>query len=253
MKPFQDPVQDRRLLGGADLDLLEAVFEDMAGCPFFVKDAGLRYVAANPAMAALCGVVAARDVIGRTAWDFFPGRLARRYEVLDEKIFASGKRLSNVVDLAQAQRKSAAWLIFSRTPIIAPDGRVVGVVATGRQVDGGASQHAAPARLRRAATLLRADPSRPLDLGALARRLKVSESQVQRDFKAGFGMSPRAFLRKLRIEKAMVLREGEESVASIAQAVGFSDHSAFSRAFRTMAGMSPRRYRSTLPENGAQN
>jgi AraC-like DNA-binding protein len=48
---------------------------------------------------------------------------------------------------------------------------------------------------------------------------------------------------KLRLERAADLLDGRASIAAIAQTCGYSDHSAFTRQFRAVVGVTPRDYR----------
>ena len=59
-----------------------------------------------------------------------------------------------------------------------------------------------------------------------------------------FGLTPRQFIAKTRIAAASrLLREGRQSIAEVALACGFYDHSAFTRAFRAVTGVTPRQFR----------
>jgi transcriptional regulator GlxA family with amidase domain len=101
-------------------------------------------------------------------------------------------------------------------------------------------------RLSAVAERIEAQLDGPLELGSLAALARLSKSQLERDFHALFGFTPRDYLQKCRIEKALALLEGEGSIADISYACGYADHSAFSRRFRDMVGTSPRAYRAAL-------
>ncbi len=59
-----------------------------------------------------------------------------------------------------------------------------------------------------------------------------------------FGLTPSQFIAKTRIAAASrLLRETDQSVADIALACGFYDHSAFTRTFRAMTGVTPTQFR----------
>ncbi len=59
-----------------------------------------------------------------------------------------------------------------------------------------------------------------------------------------FGLTPSQFITKTRIASASrLLRETDQSVAAIALACGFYDHSAFTRTFRAMTGVTPTQFR----------
>ncbi len=86
-------------------------------------------------------------------------------------------------------------------------------------------------------------------LEALPLRVGVSPFHLQRTFKKFKGMTPKAFLQRLRIEKAgMHLKENRLSNTDICYLVGFSSLSSFYAAFRAETGASPREYRRNYSE-----
>lgn len=81
-------------------------------------------------------------------------------------------------------------------------------------------------------------------IAALAERLGYSTSQVRRRFRQYFGMSPSAYREALRLEKAgRLLVHTPISIREIARLCGYSNHSAFSRAFLRRFRCSPREHR----------
>lgn len=232
--------------GTVELALLAALFEPLADNPFFVKDAELRYVAANSAMARLCGVARPAQLRGRRAADFFPAALASRYEVLDRQVLASGRPTTNTLHLTVAKRGARpAWLIFSRLAVVS-DGRTVGVAASARALARTDQRDPTYRRLAAAETAIRARLDQPLDLPVLAASAGVSASQLERDFRRVFGATPQELLGRARVERAIALLDGPTSISAVAQACGFTDQSAFSRRFKAMTGVSPRVWRQKL-------
>ena len=78
----------------------------------------------------------------------------------------------------------------------------------------------------------------------LARRSKLSSQRLARLTKRLFNLTPNQFITKSRIAAASrTLRNSDQSVAEIAHACGFYDHSAFTRAFRSATGMTPSVFR----------
>ena len=68
----------------------------------------------------------------------------------------------------------------------------------------------------------------------------VSASALQRAFHAHFGMAPKQYLLKLRMNRALeLLAEGGHSIREIALLCGFRDEKYFSRAFKSSYGSSP--------------
>ena len=85
--------------------------------------------------------------------------------------------------------------------------------------------------------------SEKINLSDMARHFYVSESTISQTFRKKMGVSfyrcvtqQRLIAAKSRIEKGQLLEE-------VGQAVGFSDYSAFYRAFKQEYGISPRQYR----------
>ena len=75
---------------------------------------------------------------------------------------------------------------------------------------------------------------------ALARFVYVSSHRFSRAFKTSFGMPPGRYVIEQRIERAKALLAGSAwSVSEIGLALGFSQTSSFSRAFRRITKISP--------------
>jgi AraC-like DNA-binding protein len=109
---------------------------------------------------------------------------------------------------------------------------------------GGWLRALADERIAPALRLMHGDPARPWAVGELARAVAMSRTTFALRFKAAAGVAPHAYLFAWRMRLAeRELRESDVSVASIAQAFGYSSESAFSNAFKRANGMPPKRYR----------
>lgn len=236
-----------RTLGATDLDLLETLLEQHPESPFFVKDAGLRYVAANSEMARLCGLTTGRELLGRRACDLFGEKLGSHYEALDLSVLSTGRSLTNFLEPTSALDGGRAWLLFARVPVRDVGGKVVGVAASACRLPGGHSAEGCYGRLSMAANLLRKSFDQHVSLHEVARRIGTSITQLERDFRRVFKMTPSAFLDSLRIDYAKgLLADPSMSVAGVAHSCGYADHSAFSRRFRKQVGTTPTEYRRDL-------
>ena len=81
------------------------------------------------------------------------------------------------------------------------------------------------------------------DIHLAAEMAGASVRTLQRRL-AGFGMSYSSLVQQSRFERAVdLLKDPTLKLLDIAQATGYEDASNFSRAFRRIAGVSPRRYR----------
>lgn len=82
---------------------------------------------------------------------------------------------------------------------------------------------------------------------SLARHAGVSERTLRRYFRTELGLSPERYIQQARLTKAMQLlldRRPVRTVIEVALEVGYSNHSAFSAAFRRFTGRSPAEFRS---------
>ncbi|MBR0870476.1 helix-turn-helix transcriptional regulator [Bradyrhizobium tropiciagri] len=101
-----------------------------------------------------------------------------------------------------------------------------------------------PKVLSRAIERLRPDSDADVSLAALAADAGLSRFHFCRAFKESTGLSPHAWLRQHQLEQAQnMLRDTDDSIVSIAAALGYSSHTAFSAAFRKLTGETPRAWR----------
>ena len=90
-----------------------------------------------------------------------------------------------------------------------------------------------------------------ITLTDLAERCFYNPSYFSRAFKQKFGSSLTEYVRSRRIELAkMRLETEDESIESVMQKVGFTDRSAFYRAFSELVGMTPAEYRAAYKNKG---
>ncbi len=86
------------------------------------------------------------------------------------------------------------------------------------------------------------DPN--LNAQQLSRAVHLSTSQLYRKFSALTGEPPNAFIRKIRLHRAMeLLKTTGLTISEIAYDVGFNDPNYFSRAFSKEFGKTPSEYR----------
>lgn len=76
-------------------------------------------------------------------------------------------------------------------------------------------------------------------IARIAARLGVSHAHVSRQFKKDFGMSPSAYLHRLRVAEATFRLSLGEEIIDISMDVGYNDLSRFYRQFRKSTKTSP--------------
>lgn len=117
-----------------------------------------------------------------------------------------------------------------------------GYLSQERGVDIGWLRAACDAKLAPALGLMHSDPARNWHLPELAKAAAMSRTNFATYFKAIAGVAPLSYLTEWRMWLAeRKLQEGGQSVAMIAQSVGYASEAAFSTAFKRVMGRSPRR------------
>jgi AraC family transcriptional regulator len=105
-------------------------------------------------------------------------------------------------------------------------------------------------RIGRATDYMLCNLAQPISLLDLAQVVGLSPSQFLRVFKATTATSPHRFLRTARLERARdLLADNDAAIAEVALAVGFSNQSHFSAAFRNQFGTTPARFQRS-PDRG---
>lgn len=100
----------------------------------YVKDVDCRYRLNNLAHRGPLGVRTMDEVIGKTAFDFFPEELARAFDKDDRKVITGGKQLSKITERVVDQDGTTHWVATFKSPLKGPDGEIIGLIGVGRDV-----------------------------------------------------------------------------------------------------------------------
>lgn len=98
-------------------------------------------------------------------------------------------------------------------------------------------------KFKRAIAYIQANLTENISLEAMATEIGMSRFYFCRLFKQSTGITPYQYLIKCRIERAKVLlRQGKLSVADIALEVGFSNQSHFTKHFKRLVSVTPKKF-----------
>jgi len=102
-----------------------------------------------------------------------------------------------------------------------------------------------PRRLQAVLGYIREHLQAPLTLRDLAAVAHLSPYHFARRFKASTGLPPHQYIIARRIERAKQLLRGQDdlSLAQVAARVGFWDQGHFTRHFKRLVGVTPKRFR----------
>jgi AraC-like DNA-binding protein len=244
-RTLQSPVRpiDAALLA-VDAGLLEQLFDQSPDVVFFIKDAVGRYTAVNQSLVERHGLREKSQVVGRRPSDICPGDYGRIPATQDEKVLRTGQPILDHLELHWYAPHKPGWCLTTKLPIRDASGKCVGLIGISRDVRAPVAAHEIPMGFAAALEQVELNPAEPITPSALARRAKIAPQRFARLMKRFFGLTPRQFIAKTRIAAASrMLRETEASVAEIGLACGFYDHSAFTRAFRAVTGVTPTQFR----------
>jgi PAS domain S-box-containing protein len=225
-------------------DQLLALFDALPDVSFFVKDRQSRFVRVNRTFLRLHGCQNASEVIGKRDFDFHPPALAAEYIAEDRRVIESRQPLRDQAWLVPDYTGMPRWYLGTKIPLLAGQGSVIGLAGAMRPIDHGGQAPHDYQRLTPALEHAVKHCRRPISVTEMADRAGISTSQLQREFRRLFRMSPGEYVMRLRLQIARrLLAESNDSMGDIAQACGFYDQSHFTRAFKRYAGLTPLAYR----------
>jgi AraC-like DNA-binding protein len=235
----------RPAIRAVDFPALECLFDALNDVAFFIKDREGRYLSVNNTLVRRCGLRTKEEIIGKTALEVHPRPLALTYIEQDRQVIDSGTALSKHLELHLYPTRSRGWCLTHKIPLRDDSGAIVGLAGTSQDLGLADDLHPVYRKIAAIAAHIRENFHGNVSMEELAAREGLSLSRVERLFQRVFHYSPRQLLLQSRLAGAMSMIEtgAEQSIAEIAYACGYTDHSAFSRQFKAHTGMSPVQYR----------
>ena len=93
---------------------------------------------------------------------------------------------------------------------------------------------------------IRANYYKKISLDEIARYVNFSKTYLSRIFKEETGENISMYINKIRIEKAkLLLTDKGTSLVDVANMVGFEDQSYFTKVFKAVTGIPPKKYKET--------
>ncbi|MQA37413.1 AraC family transcriptional regulator [Rugamonas aquatica] len=228
-----------------ELNAIEILFDELSDVAFFVKDRDGRYLAANRTLVRRCGLRTKQEIVGKTVLEVHPRHLAQTYMAQDREVIEAGHTINKHLELHLYPNRRHGWCLTHKTPLRNDAGAIVGLVGTSHDLGLADDLHPVYRQIASIAQHIRDHYREPLCLNQLAQDAGLPLARVERLFQRVFHYSPRQLLLQSRLDGALALIEADpaRSIADIANDCGYSDHSAFSRQFKALTGMTPMQYR----------
>jgi PAS domain S-box-containing protein len=223
-----------------EIALLESLFDHSPDIAFFVKDREGNYVSVNQSVLERHGLKSKREAIGKKINDICPGELGRQAVEQDERVLRTGKPLVEHLELHWARPHRPVWCLTTKVPIWDPAGKVIGLVGYSRDLRLPLDAAEIPQQFAEALADFEQTLANDVTPAWLAEKSGVSHQRLTRLVKRLFGLTPGQLITKTRIAAgSRLLLDSKLSVAEVAQACGYYDQSAFTRAFRSATGFTP--------------
>ncbi len=227
-----------------DAAVLEKLFDQAPDVAFFIKDAAGRYLAVNASLVERHGLRRKSQVLGKRPCDICPGDFGRIPSAQDAVVLRTGRPLLDHLELHWSTPHKPGWCLTTKLPMRDAGGQIVGLIGISRDVRAPIETRDIPVEFAAALNHFENHLADSVTPSAFARRARLAPHRFARLMKRFFGLTPSQFIAKTRIAAASrLLRETDQSIADIALACGFYDHSAFTRAFRAMTGVTPTQFR----------
>ena len=211
---------------------------------FWIKNLEGQFVMADQGVVEKCGCSNESEVVGKTAYDFFPAKLCEHYDADDIKVRETGEKITNRIELVPNENGTISWHSTNKIPLFDSNDKVIGVAGITRDLDKADSFSKTYVNMPNVIEYISKNYEDVIEIKKLAHLAGLSISQFERKFKEYFHESPVKFITKVRVTAACKeLTSTDRTISQIALSTGFYDQSYFSKQFRQHIGISPGKYR----------
>ena len=230
--------------GSVNMLILEQLFDHTPDTAFFIKDAQGCYLAVNHSLLERHGLHHKSQMLGRRPCDICPGDFGRLPAEQDAYVLRTGRPILERLELQWYLPHKPVWCLTTKLPMHGANAAVTGLIGISKDVRAPIDPQEIPRGVAAALARLETAYAEPLTPPGLAKIAGLSPERFARIIRRIFGVTPIQLIAKTRIAAAShLLRGKDQSISEIALECGFYDHSAFTRAFRALAGVTPTQFR----------
>lgn len=234
----------KELLSAPLVEPLLSLFSELPDVLCWVKDTQMRVVWVSPHVADHVNM-REEDIIGKTDMEIYPQELAINFEKDDKHVIQTGAGIVGKLELLVNRFGTVEWRKISKLPVKGKNGKVIGTAGISVPFKNAAEsfpneQEAFIGIINYA----RENLHRKIGVSDLAEFAGISESTLNRRFRAILQYNPQQLLAQLRVAKAgRLLQESVLHVSKVAELCGYDSPAAFARAFKKLKHTTPRDYR----------
>jgi PAS domain S-box-containing protein len=225
-------------------DTLEILLNSLPGIQVFAKDLSGRFTFINNEALQSYGKTSEDEVIGKTDFDIFDGKLAENYVTSDREIFETQQAQTNITEMVPNRHRKVEWVVTNKIPLFDLNGELMGLLGTCQNFNNSQKNLLPYLDILSGVEYIEKHYMESIDIAQYASLSHMSIRQFERKFKNTFMVSPREYIMKTRVQEACtLLLKSKLSISEISLRVGFYDQSAFTRQFKKIQGSTPGKYR----------
>lgn len=229
------------------INLVMPLINSLSNITFFVKNVNAEYELVNNPFADRCNIRNINNIIGKRSEEVFAEELGLSYTEQDFSVMHHRRRIANRLELHSYKAGILGWCMTTKVPIFNHTYEVVGIA--GISIDLQEDKLIRPdlnSKLKKVIAYIDQHFQHAIMIQELAKIANLSISQLDRQFKAIFQMTPLQFIQKKRLEHAIQLLAKDISITDISFLCGYTDHSAFSRKFKELTSLTPSQFKKQL-------
>ncbi len=243
MKDKQFAQESEFLQSIVGFEQILSMFDLLTDMIFWIKDTDSKVIYANKKFIEHLGFQHLHQVINKSDEAFFPPHIAKQFITDDQSVMA-GKVITDRLELNMLPSGDFAWFSTSKRPLFDQNNVIVGSFGFTQLLSKASKVLSSIDAIKEPIEFVRENYAKDISIEELAKLAFISVSALERRFKKYLSKTPKQFINEVRLENARrMLIESRLPIAEIAFRSGFSEHSYFSRQFKSQFGILPSQLR----------
>lgn len=224
-----------------------SIYDYIPNFYYFAKDVNGCFIRANKAFIKLLKLDQPSKFLGTTDQDYFPPFLCEKYRKDDRKVMEDKITLVNQMELIINDKGGMDWFFTTKTPLLNREGKILGVEVISRFIQRANIKIKTEFEFEQTIKYILNHFTKKIEIHELAHLEKISLRQFERRFKSCYGVSPKQYIERVRLDVAcQVLTGSNKSIYQVASETGFFDSSHFIARFKKRFGIAPNLFRNNF-------
>lgn len=226
-----------------------AMFDLLPDVLFWIKDSESRIAHVNKVFLEHLGLKNVSQVLGKNDEVFSPYYLARQYLTDDKKVMA-GELITDRLEINMLKGGVYGWFSTTKRPLTNSAGEIIGSYGFTQHLQKSSHLLSTIDGIHIPVEYVRENYASDITIEHLAEVSFLSVSALERRFKRYLNKTPNQFINQVRLENARrLVMETDKAIIDIAIDCGFTDHSYFSKQFKSLFAIQPSKLRQQTLQN----